>query len=70
MIECKALATHLGHTVAPCANTNVIEDGIDRFTTALNLLHPFMMLSQMLSIYSCLCMAVCCGTFMYASADL
>ena len=36
MIECKALATHLGHTVAPCANTNVIEDGIDRFTTALN----------------------------------
>ena len=36
VIECKALATHLGHTVGPCAKTNVIQDGIDRFTTALN----------------------------------
>ena len=29
VIECKALA-------GPCAKTNVIQDGIDRFTTALN----------------------------------
>ena len=36
VIECKALATHLGHTVGPCAKTNVIQDGIDRLTTALN----------------------------------
>ena len=36
MIECKTLATHLRYTLGPCAKTNVIQDGIDRFTTALN----------------------------------
>ena len=36
VIECKPLATHLGHTVGPCAKSNVIQDGIDSFTTALN----------------------------------